>query len=77
METLSAAWLGPGWSASYDTDSGAGKESPRERAGAGQRCGPLDTSRRAYQQWETGDRGMQPAFWEVLKIKTAFIAHKP
>lgn len=36
----------------------------------------LHTSRRAFQQWETGDRGMHPAFWELLKIKTARIRHK-
>lgn len=35
----------------------------------------LHTSRRAFQQWETGDRSMHPAFWELLKIKTALIAH--
>lgn len=36
----------------------------------------LHTSRRAFQQWETGARAMHPAFWELLKIKTALIAHK-
>ena len=30
----------------------------------------LHTSRRAFQQWETGDRRMHPAFWELLQIKT-------
>lgn len=37
----------------------------------------LHTSRRSFQQWETGARAMHPAFWELLKIKTALIAHKP
>jgi DNA-binding transcriptional regulator YiaG len=36
----------------------------------------LHTSRRSFQQWESGDRAMHPAFWELLKIKTALIAHK-
>ena len=36
----------------------------------------LHTSRRAFQQWETGARAMHPAFWELLTIKTALIAHK-
>lgn len=36
----------------------------------------LHTSRRSFQQWETGARAMHPAFWELLKIKTAHIAHK-
>lgn len=31
----------------------------------------LHTSRRAWQQWERGDRKMHPAFWELIKIKTA------
>lgn len=30
----------------------------------------LHTSRRAWQQWETGDRSMHPAFWELTQIKT-------
>ncbi len=34
----------------------------------------LHTKRRPWQQWETGERGMHPAFWELLKIKTALIA---
>lgn len=34
----------------------------------------LHTSRRSFQQWETGARAMHPAFWELLKIKTALIA---
>jgi hypothetical protein len=37
----------------------------------------LHTSRRAFQQWETGTRAMHPAFWELLKNKTALIAPKP
>ncbi len=41
----------------------------------------LHTSRRAWQQWETvkgtsSHRSMHPAFWELLKIKTAHITHK-
>lgn len=36
----------------------------------------LHTSRRSFQQWETGARAMHPSFWELLKIKTALIAHK-
>jgi DNA-binding transcriptional regulator YiaG len=30
----------------------------------------LHTSRRAWQQWEKGDRKMHPAFWELINIKT-------
>ena len=30
----------------------------------------VHTSRRAWQQWETGDRAMHPAFWELFQIKT-------
>ena len=30
----------------------------------------LHTSRRAFQQWETGDRAMHAAFWDLLLIKT-------
>lgn len=37
----------------------------------------LHTSRRSFQQWESGERAMHAAFWELLKIKTALIAHKP
>jgi hypothetical protein len=29
----------------------------------------LYTSRRAWQQWEHGDRKMHPAFWELAKMK--------
>lgn len=29
----------------------------------------LHTSRRAWQQWERGDRKMHPAFWELAQIK--------
>ena len=29
----------------------------------------LHTQRRAFQQWETGDRAMHRAFWELLNIK--------
>lgn len=34
----------------------------------------LHTSRRAFQQWETGDRRMHPAFWELFRIKIGSIA---
>lgn len=30
----------------------------------------VHTSRRAWQQWESGDRKMHPAFWELAKIKS-------
>lgn len=29
----------------------------------------LHTSRRAWQQWERGERTMHPAFWELARIK--------
>lgn len=29
----------------------------------------LHTSRRAWQQWERGERKMHPAFWELISIK--------
>lgn len=29
----------------------------------------LHTSKRAWQQWETGIRRMHPAFWELFQIK--------
>jgi len=32
----------------------------------------LHTSRRAWQQWEKGDRKMHPAFWELINIKCAY-----
>ncbi|WP_318493432.1 helix-turn-helix domain-containing protein [Photobacterium leiognathi] len=32
-------------------------------------AGMLHTSRRAWQQWEKGDRKMHPAFWELINIK--------
>jgi len=31
----------------------------------------LHTSRRAFQQWEVGDRRMHPAFFELLNIKVS------
>ena len=31
----------------------------------------LHTSRRAWQQWERGERNMHPAFWELARIKVA------
>ena len=31
----------------------------------------LHTSRRAFQQWESGDRSMHPAFFELLIIKVS------
>lgn len=30
----------------------------------------LHASYRTWQQWESGDRKMHPAFWELFKIKT-------
>lgn len=35
----------------------------------------VHTTRRVWQQWESGDRGMHPAFWELFRIKAALIAH--
>jgi len=35
----------------------------------------VHTKRRVWQQWEAGDRGMHPAFWELFRIKSALIAH--
>lgn len=37
----------------------------------------VHTTRRVWQQWESGDRGMHPAFWELFRIKSALIAHTP
>lgn len=31
----------------------------------------LHTSRRAFQQWEVGDRRMHPAFWDLFCRKVA------
>lgn len=31
----------------------------------------VHTTRRAWQQWESGSRGMHPAFWELFNIKIA------
>ena len=30
----------------------------------------VHTSRRAWQQWEDGDRSMHPAFWELFQYKS-------
>jgi len=30
----------------------------------------VHTKRRPWQQWETGDRAMHPAFWELFQLKT-------
>jgi hypothetical protein len=30
----------------------------------------LHTSRRAWQQWERGERNIHPAFWELISIKS-------
>jgi len=35
----------------------------------------VHTTRRVWQQWESGDRRMHPAFWELFRIKAARIAH--
>jgi len=32
-------------------------------------AGLLHTTIRTFQQWETGDRRMHPAMWELLNIK--------
>lgn len=37
----------------------------------------VHTTRRVWQQWEAGDRGMHPTFWELFRIKFALIAHTP
>lgn len=31
---------------------------------------------RTWQQWEAGDRGMDPAFWELFKIKSVTFAER-
>lgn len=30
----------------------------------------VHTTRRVWQQWESGDRRMHPAFWELFRIKS-------
>lgn len=30
----------------------------------------LHTVNRVFRQWESGERSMHPAFWELLKIKS-------
>lgn len=35
----------------------------------------LHTSRRAWQQWEAGDRRMHPAFFELVAIKIKMKLH--
>ena len=32
-------------------------------------AGLLHTTLRTWQQWETGDRRMHPAFWELVQMK--------
>lgn len=32
----------------------------------------IHASARAWQQWESGDRRMHPAFWELFRIKLAW-----
>ncbi len=34
----------------------------------------VHTQRRPWQQWETGDRSMHPAFWELFGIKFAALS---
>jgi len=34
----------------------------------------VHTSRRAWQQWERGDRRMHPAFWELALTKSGKLA---
>ena len=53
----------------------------RERVQAARSCGITDaqdwcaeklhTSRRAFQQWEAGDRRMHPAFLDLLTIRVS------
>lgn len=40
-------------------------------------AGLVWTSRRAWQQWERGDRRMHPAFWELFRRKVAEISPQP
>lgn len=53
----------------------AGRNSVRERLGVGITAAQdwcaasVHTSRRAWQQWERGERRMHPAFWELFTIK--------
>ena len=35
----------------------------------------IHTKRRPWQQWESGDRAMHPAFWELFRSKTDYIIH--
>lgn len=37
----------------------------------------LYTSRRAWQQWERGERKMHPAFWELISIKCSMRTQSP
>jgi len=34
----------------------------------------VHATRRAWQQWESGARGMHPAFWELFRIKSGYLA---
>lgn len=34
------------------------------------------SSMRAWQQWESGERRMHPAFWELFQLKTTTILDK-
>jgi len=37
----------------------------------------VHTTRRVWQQWESGDRRMHPAFWDLFSIKAACISDSP
>jgi DNA-binding transcriptional regulator YiaG len=45
----------------------------REAAGLSQTAAGalVHTTCRTWQQWESGDRRMHPAFWELFRIKSA------
>lgn len=45
------------------------RESLGITAAQGYCAGEIHASRRAWQQWERGDRKMHPAFWELATIK--------
>lgn len=57
------------------TDVRAAREAVQARLGCGITAAQdwcaekLHTSRRAFQQWEAGDRRMHPAFFDLLSIR--------
>jgi hypothetical protein len=34
--------------------------------------GLIHANRRSWQKWETGERKMHPAFWELVQLKSGF-----